>query len=409
MNPVEIRLRDAFLADAETIRPESVPGPPVPGRAEAAGTQTDSDRLRRAGRDGAGRLRASRIAAPLATAAAVALIAGAAAIGLPRVLGSGHRVPGSGPAAPWPPGPPPFIAAILSGGGGRVLVFNSQTGRQVGSLPELAPGRAFEAVAAATPRGTFVAAATQDCRTWFYRFRITAQGQATALTPLRAPGVAGRPSSQGGSLAVSADGGTLAYSTQRCGADGLRANAGQVGVIRLASGKVTTWRFRFPAIPGSLTLSANGRVLSFVSAPSTGRGNDAWSRNRAYLLRTDAPGGPLEQHYQAVLGPPRAPYAVALNKAGTAFFAAIPEPRIGQQVPRQTLGRYRIPDGTLIGSRRVLPRLSFLNHLIVKPDPTGRFMLMYDWNEQVQRIDLATGTLTTVPWRADQFTFDAAW
>ena len=61
-------------------------------------------------------------------------------------------------------------------------------------------------------------------------------------------------------------------------------------------------------------------------------------------------------------------------------------------------------------TRRVLPRISSLSSiLIVKPDPTGRFVLMYDWNENVQRIDLAAGTITTVPSNADQLTYDAAW
>ena len=61
-------------------------------------------------------------------------------------------------------------------------------------------------------------------------------------------------------------------------------------------------------------------------------------------------------------------------------------------------------------TRRVLPRSSGRSSIfIVKPDPSGRFVLMYDWNENVQRIDLAAGTITTVPWNAEQLTYDAAW
>jgi hypothetical protein len=332
------------------------------------------------------------------------LITGLAAVGLPRVLDSGSL-----PSVPAVV-PPPFFVAILVKGGGAVQVFSSQTGRPAGRLAEPSPQRRFQSVAAAGTEGTFVAAATQGCHTWFYRFQLTAQGQPTGLTPVRGPGVAGVPSGLASALTVSADGSTLAYATVRCSSYELRADAGQVGVIRLATGQLTTWRYRFPATPHNLTLSADGRLLGFVSAPSTGRGGQDITNSHAYLLRTDSPPGPLGQRYHAVLGPPRAPYAAALNPDGTAFFAAIPAPRAGKQVPRQTLGNYRIPDGTLAGPRRVLPRLPFLNFgITLKPDATGRFVLMYQWNDRVQRIDLATGTITTVPGKAAQFAQDAAW
>jgi hypothetical protein len=58
----------------------------------------------------------------------------------------------------------------------------------------------------------------------------------------------------------------------------------------------------------------------------------------------------------------------------------------------------------------VLPRLPYLSFSItLKPGPTGRFVLMYQRNERVQRIDLATGTVITVPGKAAEFPMDAAW
>jgi hypothetical protein len=74
------------------------------------------------------------------------------------------------------------------------------------------------------------------------------------------------------------------------------------------------------------------------------------------------------------------------------------------------LVRYQIPGRTLASPRQFLPRLPYLNSSItLKPGPTGRFVLMDDWDQQVQRIDLATGTITTVPGKAAQFPQDAAW
>jgi hypothetical protein len=41
--------------------------------------------------------------------------------------------------------------------------------------------------------------------------------------------------------------------------------------------------------------------------------------------------------------------------------------------------------------------LSFLEYAQLSPSNAGRYLLMNGWNDRVQRIDLATGRISTVP------------
>lgn len=416
MNTTEDRLRDAFRADAATVRPENVRGlkdlPAHPGRPP----------LRvRPGRH--------RLAAPLAAAAAVAVIAITATAVVPRIL-TGEQAGGpaaSGsiaagyPGARLPAGPvPSFFVGIrptllpAKDPGTSLGVYSSVTGKIVATLAPPQRGRYFRAVAALGNNRTFVVAATANgmpastrgCNTQLYRFRLTAQGQPTGLTPLAVPTVPGYLDFNT-SLAASASGNVIAYATHSC----TSAYDGSIGVIRLRTGKVRTWLFTYPAVPMNLSLSADGSLLGFASGQSSGPRVGAGAA--AWVLRTHSAPGRLALRYRQVLHSehPAAQHfrdvqSTALSPTGAVMFAATAPPR---GTPSETIGAYRTTTGGLI---RVIHAFGHfqLGDCAISPDPSGRYLLVYALTTRnLAWIDLATGKVMTVPVSRADNPLGAAW
>jgi hypothetical protein len=193
-------------------------------------------------------------------------------------------------------GAPRFFAGVTPGprgllGSTQLHIYRSATGRVISSVPLPGGEHAFAAVARLGGDGAYVAAAvtsSRACTTQLYRFTIDAQGRPGRLTPLSVPQVAGSV----GELAGSADGNVLAYNVTRLCQP--RAQ-GQAGVIRLATRHVTTWtpggsRLQ-PNMAGSLSLTADGSVLGFVTGPFSA---DLW------VLPTSAPAGPITSRARKV-------------------------------------------------------------------------------------------------------------
>jgi hypothetical protein len=405
VSTIEERLADAYQAAAETVRPEAIPGPPD--------TSTALTRPR-----GSARRRGSaRLAVPLAAAAAAAAIAVAATVVVPKVW-SGHQATPAG----WDAPPPRYYAAAAYGhhaAGPTVDIVNAATGRVTGRLGSPRRGIYFQEVASLGDDGSFVAAAAvplgpgfqRNCHTWLYRFRITSGGQPTGLRPLSVPEVAGYPGYQ--TLAGSADGSTVAYATQSC-ARRVPRYSGQVAVIHLRSGRVTSWRFRFPATPTSLTLSADGRLLGFVSNRSDGAHSGGPASNYTWVLPTGSPAGPLQRYYHRVTSPgPTSnvtawPSAVVLSPSGRTMLTAIDNPRGNTQL--MALRDYRPGTGRLIRTVRLLHRHgTYYANPGLTPSISGRYVLLYVWNAQVARLDLATGRLTVLPRPRIELPQSAAW
>lgn len=417
MNTIEDRLRDAFRADAATVRPEQIRD--LPARPGQPGRPA---RRIRAGR--------KRLAAPLAAAAAVAVIAITATAVVPRILtGRPGGAPAAGsiaagyPGARLPAGPAPgFFVGIRQNRlpardpATSLDVYSSVTGKIVGTIPPPQRDRYFRAVAALGDTQTFVAAATvngmpgsaRDCDTQLYRFRLTARGQPTGLTPLAVPEVRGYlnfPTS----LAASASGKVIAYAVHSC----TSAYNGSIGVIRLATGKARTWLFTYPAVPMNLSLSADGSLLGFASGPSSGPRDGAGAA--AWVLRTRSAPGLLARRYREVLhseypASQRIPdvQSAALSPTGSVLFAATSPPR-GAGSGLETIGAYRTSTGRLIRVLHVFGHFQIGSCAII-PDPSGRYLLVYMlYNRAVTRIDLATGKTTTVPVGPAGFPLDAAW
>ncbi len=99
-------------------------------------------------------------------------------------------------------------------------VVQTATGHVTGQVSTPA-GQIFDYLAGDASDKTFYVSAQQadvmaTCRAYFYRFSLSAAGQASALTPLPGSGQAGLPTA----LAASADGRKLAFSITHCGDNG---------------------------------------------------------------------------------------------------------------------------------------------------------------------------------------------
>jgi hypothetical protein len=427
VNSLEDRLRSAYQAAADTVAPDTVrglpdlgdkPGCAPGGRRWAAFGQIWPSR-RAASRAGRTRPSGRGLAIPLAAAAAVVAIAVSASIVAPRIL-SGQPASGQGPVGGLAQGyaghrlpgtaAPKFFVAVQATGSDvqyatSLAVFSSAAGRVVGRLRLPVQNRYVQAVAALGSDRAFVVAASpgqrpgtgRTCGTWLYRFRLTPQGRPTGLTLLRPelPGFA-----QPNALAASADGSAVAYDTTECTQTkaSLIRDYGQVGLLDVSSGRVKAWTYKSPATPYSLSLSADGSLVGMVSNPSNGARESSQEFNAAWVLRTTAAPGQLGRHYREVVGAPAFPLSAVLSPTGAVTFAALP-----RYFPKDaahwhvTLAAYQTSTGRLIRPLRAA-RFGTLNGgLGITLDTSGRHLLMFNWNNRVQRVDLATGQLTVVP------------
>jgi hypothetical protein len=405
MSTIEDRLREAFRADAQTVRPVAV-------RPFSRAGQRSQHSLR-------GRLRA-KVTVPVAAAAAVAIIAVGTSVVLPRLVashGSHARRPGllgqGFPDGRMPSGPPPnYFVAVTNppntDGYDTVLsVINAATGQVTGRLSAPGPHRFFQAVAALGNDRTYVTAARgPGCDTRFYKFTLTAQGKPTGFAPLAIPAVPGQPH-PGSTLAASSDGSVIAFNTYPC--SGPRQLNGQLGVINLASRTVTTWSYRFPANPASLSFAAEARLLEMVNNPSGGSRVLTIEHNAAWIVRTNEPSGPLAMRYRKVFGPPAWPTAAVLSPTGRLTWALLPT-RL-KTVPRWqvTFAVYQTATGKLLRTWHIFPRQDYISDPSLSPDSSGRYLLVFQFNYGVELLDLATGRLAKIPGNHAYLPGDVAW
>jgi hypothetical protein len=249
VNTLEERLRDAYRAAADTVRPEAV----LPS---AILSPPDRDRMRTRG----GRSR-RRLLIPLTAATAVIAVAAAVAVLLPRAapgLGRGHSALGSSASVLLTPG---FFVAMSWTQTPSMFVVNAATGAQ-GARISL-PFPAADLTSVATGDGqTFVVAATAagSCSTTLYRFSLAANGTPGALTAFtKVNGQINDP----WAMAVSASG-RIAYQTLACGQPG----QGDLSVLDPVTGLTKQWTYPTSvrgSVPGTgnLSISADGSVVGF--------------------------------------------------------------------------------------------------------------------------------------------------
>jgi hypothetical protein len=309
MSTLEDRLRDAFRADADLVRPESIPAaPPLRPARPAPGWPG---------------LRRTRVLIPLAAAAAVIAIAAGLSLAAPQRNGSrpaaGASSPPSAPtptpSAPAGPPPKPTLAANASqgvpastpapgvprfyvtvylpttGAGDYIVVRDTATGQVTGRIN--APGGAvFAGLAATGGDRTFITTiqAGSGCSAQLYQFQLNQSGVPGPLEPLHITLPDG-PQGEGG-LAIAPDGRTIAYHSGVC------LNENEVGVINLATRQARVWAVPLPHVGGlavwpnmDVSLSADGGLLGYATAF---RG--------AGVLPTSAPAGSLFARSRPVSG-----------------------------------------------------------------------------------------------------------
>jgi hypothetical protein len=286
VNTLEERLRDAYRAAADTVRPEAVqPGAILspPGRAR-----------KRPGRGPSRR----RLLIPLAAAAAVIAVAAAVAVLLPRAApGLGHGDSAGGLATPVPLTTPGFFVAMNWTTSPSMYVVSATTGDR--GVQISLPFPAADLTSVATGDGqTFVVAATapESCSTTLYRFSLAANGTPGAMTAFTTvDGQIGDP----WEMAVSANSQFVAYQTLACDHRSVEQQAkafkdhqpqtGSLSVLDTVTGRTKQWTYQtnvngFVSGTGNVSISANGSVVGFANE----------------VIDTSAPAGSLAAHARVV-------------------------------------------------------------------------------------------------------------
>jgi hypothetical protein len=431
LRETEQRLREAFAAAAQTVTPTAIRLPNPAGRPERCWSRLPWARNRP--RSWERRLQLPRlyehVLIPLAAAAAVTVIATAMTMVVPKAFSAAqgshrgiHQV-GQGHAAARPAGvaragelaaafprrhvphgaTPRYFVGIRqlsaptttsTAFATALAVYSAATGRVVASLVQPGRGRYYQAVTALGSDQTFVAAAIPargpDCHTWFYRFSLGSQGQPTGWAPLAVPGVTGEVRFNN-ALAASGDGNVIAYSASACAQD----FGSQVGVIHLGTKKVRTWSTLWPALPRTLSLSANGTLLSFVGNPSSGRNDNAQTADAVWTLHTDAAAGPVARHYRKVLHTPGGVQSAVLSPTGTIVFAMTASNPQSSVVSMPDVNAYDVATGKLLGLVQTVRYAS--DQPGFSPDTSGQYVLVYPGGMPfVQELNLVTRRLVTV-------------
>jgi len=430
LGELEQRLREAFAAAAQSVTPTAISLPRLAGRPEPS-WRPWLPWVRSRRRPWDRRLRLPRlyeqVLIPLAAAAAVTVVAIAMTVVVPKALSAargshhaqmgsarphpapvahaselaagypGHRLP-SGPTPPYFVGIRQLPAATTSTVSATALaVYSSASGRVVANLGQPSQGRYYQAVTALGGDQTFVAAAVPargtDCRTWFYRFSLSSRGQPTGLAPLSVPDVTGEIGfNNNNALAASGDGNVIAYLASTC----TQNPSSHVGVIHLDTRTGRTWSTLWPAVPRTLSLSANGTLLSFVGNPSSGTGGVWPAEDAVWTLRTDAAPGPVASRYQKVLHAPGGVQSAMLSPTGAITFAMTARTnRRNSAVSNPHLDAYDTATGKPLGLVKVVRYAS--QNPGFSPDASGQHVLVYPGNMHfIQELNLTTRRLTTV-------------
>jgi hypothetical protein len=398
VNTLENRLRDAYRAGAETVRPETV-------LRHCAGAVPGADLgSRQPGPGGSiGRRRpGNRLLIPLAAAVAVAAVATTVAVLLPRAASGLGAGTGTSPALLTTPGffvsmnGPPLAGASLS-------VVNATTGRQGASISLPFPASELTEVATGDGR-TFVVAAVspQSCSTSLYRFSLAADGTPSTLTEFTT--IAGRVDGPWG-MAVSANG-QIAYVTAACPGgqaqqpSPLDRRHGYLSVLNTVTGQTRQWTYQFQLFTTNpkgkvsftitqenLSISADGSVISFGDR----------------VLDTSAAPGPLDARSRVVVQPGEfgqsviPPLGLTVAPDGKAVYFATFQ---GAHNPAQVSWQLRVVD-LATGQTRLVRSFPGTSG---GPDagafdPTGRYLVVEPVRPTAAPatlavLDLATGQLT---------------
>lgn len=315
---------------------------------------------------------------PLAAAAAVVIAVGVG-VAVPELISSPGR-----PAAPATgAGTPPFVLVLnrpdSRGDQGPLVVISAATGRVTGTVPDPRTGTTWDDVAVTGSGTGFVLAATPSrgglCNpTYLYTLTLSASGAPASLRPLTDPVVP----AEIGSMAASADGGTLAFVADPC-----RGPGQQIGIIRGST--VKTWQEPYPLVADSLSLSADGRMLGYAESGG-GAGTTVRVLDTGSALGNATAAGTIVYTYPAGARGP----SVTIGAGGTTMYVFWLTGPNGPHLTR-TLAGYRIGPGGVQGTlfRRTLPAGLSLSQ-------AGGQLLVWEQGVALYLVDPATGNATRV-------------
>lgn len=263
MNTLEDRLRDAYRAAAEAVRPEAILEGAILSPPDHA-----RRRARRTGQAGPGASR-RRLLIPLAAGAAVIAVVATMAVLLPRAApGLGRGKPTDGQTTPALLTTPAYFVVLNWSQHPSMFVANATTGAQGARISLPFPSTDLTSVATGDGQ-TFVVAATApgSSSTSLYRFSLAANGTPGAMTAFTK--VAGQIVDPW-DMAVSANGEFIAYQTMTTDevATPRRPQHGYLAVLDTVTGQTKQWTFHTAAYgfmtgTGNVSISASGSVVGF--------------------------------------------------------------------------------------------------------------------------------------------------
>jgi hypothetical protein len=356
----------------------------------------------------------------LVTGLTIVVLASAAGVAVSQLAPAAHPParPGPRPASAQrskspPPAPrataPRFFADTLTfaEGNGPWEVRASATGALVAG--EGTRVRAGVAGLAATGMRSFVMAQAVSgrCATRLYRFRLSSGGRPAGLAPL-GPQLPG----QVWSLAASVGGRVIGYAISGCG----KGAPGYIGVVNSRTGRLREWGDvavggMSPgnvALGGSLSMSANGRLLGFtgwdVSGNWHGVGRGRFVRQVVRVLKADAAAGTVAQRSHVVLrrlvsSPALA--AMSLSPDGASFYLCTQDGRRAARITK--IDSYQTATGKPQQLLAALKGTLSVTGCAMALDTTGRLLLVpYALNDaghpvlKVARLDVTARTVTTL-------------
>jgi len=350
---LEVRVTQACREAADTVRPESI-----------RSLDLEPDRRPARTRPAAATHKRGRVLGPLAAAAAVAVVV-AGAVVVPRLVKGtlGHPGPSKHTSTPKPNALAALPKFTVLNNTNAIDVVTTATGRIVGRLR--APARqGFVTVVGTASDRTFFATTSLNpqtsCRTFFYKFTLSANGQPSALTPLRVRVLPGLPTA----LATNADGSLVGFSVVQCASDvagriGIGRKIGGIGLIDLPAGRIAkVWSYTLGEdYTNDLTMSADGRLLGYANY-----WNSRYQVGR--VIPTGAPSGPDASHSRVVV---RRPTFTALSPDGQIMYAIS-----GSR--EQVLAAYHVTDRHLVSVLHRWPATTSLSRAVV--DPAGGHLIV---------------------------------
>ena len=396
MNTLEDRLRDAYRAAAETVRPEEILSGAILSPPDHA-----RRRARRTGRAGPGASR-RRVLMPLAAAAAVLAVVATVAVLLPRAVpGLGRGRSADGRTTPTLLTTPAYFVELNWSQHPSMFVASATTGAQGARISLPFPSTDLTSVATGDGQ-TFVVAATApgSSSTSLYRFSLAANGTPSPMTPFTK--ITGQISDPW-DMAVSANGEFIAYRTMTTDevATPRRPQHGYLAVLDTVTGQTKQWTFHTAAYgfmtgTGNVSISASGSVVGFgneVVDTSAAPGSLA---ARGRVVATDGEFGP-----STIVG------SLNVSPDGrTTYFATF---RTANDKPVWSSWQLRAFD-LATGQTRLIRGFPGTEGgpAAVTFDPTGRYMIVESAvhtgpTTKLALVNIATGQLTqlNVSWAVD--------